>query len=158
MNINGKAKADLVKIQIKSNESNDGKEAFVDLEIGVDRAAGERIFGESFVKLAFGGFVEERDEDETPRTVCLHSKIKPRKKSFVCSMHKIEIGGYSVTAQPELLSVEPIDGSEQVVAVVRITLGVDALAAASKLVQSVGEVVSVSFDPAQQVLPFSAAG
>jgi hypothetical protein len=147
MRIAGQFTADLRKFQITANQERDGREALVDFDIGLDEDDAATACGGDFAKLAFGSTTSREGE-----TTHLQDSIKPGKK-VVWELHKIEIAGETVEAQPELRTLKPVDGERRVVASFRIPIPVDKSKPLRALVDKVGQNISVEFNPAQQVLP-----
>lgn len=162
MNWKGTFNADVVGFRIKRNAAHDGKEAELDIEIGVKEDDAEKKFGEDFAKLAFATKrvieADPADPESTDAIGYLVDKIKPGRR-YVLEQHLIQIGEHDITCQPELLSIEPVDGEARVVAKVRIPVDVSKKSVINSLVQMVGgEVVKVKFDPRQQGFEFGQRG
>src|SRR3990167_6393078 len=105
MKIKGKLNADVKQVIVKQNQSNDGREAFIDLDAGVTKDEAEKKFGEDFATMAFSTMrVMEADpdaEDDVDAIAFLVDSIKPGSR-VVFELHTIDIDGEEVVAQPEL--------------------------------------------------------
>ncbi len=154
MNIETKTSADVVALTIKSNTQNDGKEAYVDVEIGVDQPEATAKFGEEFEGLAFSS-MRLHDTGEETKVIHLQDTIKPGKR-VVLEKHVIDFNGTVVKALPQLLSIRTIDGADRVVAKVRVPLDVGTKLV-TELTELVGKMVDMEFSPQQQVLDLDAA-
>lgn len=153
MRITGTFSADLIKFLIKSNESNDGREAQVDVDIGFDEDDAASAVGQDFATLGLATAVE-REEDGASSVVHLQDKAKPSRKRFgAFELHKIDIAGERIEAQPELLHVKGVDGKRSIVARFRIPIPVDKAKPLKALLDKVGKKISVEFDPKQETLP-----
>lgn len=157
MQFRGTFSADIKRLEIKSDSSNTGKEANVDIEIGFKQEEAAKKIGEDFVALAFSTMrVVENDEGEDGHHHLVDS-IKPG-KYCVLEQHRITIDDLGeFTAQPKLLSIIPVDGEPKVNARIRIPVDTSKsqLAAVMKLV---GQAVKVKFSPAQGELEFERGG
>lgn len=154
MRIRGTFTADLIKFLIKSNESNDGREAQVDVDIALQEDDAKAAIGEDFATLALGTAVDRIPEDgNVAELVHLQDKQKPSKKRFgAFELHKIEIAGERIEVQPELLHVSGIEGQRAMVARFRIPIPVDKMKPLKALLDKVGKKISVEFDPKQETL------
>jgi len=148
-----KTAADIVGFQIKRNKTHDGREASVDLDIGVKREDASK-FGEEFEALAFATMrVMENDKDGGNSFSFLVDSIKPGHR-VVYEQHRIKIAGQNISEQPELLGIRTVDGEARVVVRVRIPIGVDKAALISELATKVGQTIKVEFEPQQAGFEF----
>lgn len=140
---------------MKANKSHDGREAWVDLEIGVKQEEAEKKFGEAFAILAFSTMrvQEAQGEDETDGIVFLQDAIKPG-RVMVAELHNVDIEGNQCTVQPELLRIRTVKGEARVVAMIRVPIDVSKASLINAMTKQVGKSVRVEFDPAQGVLSF----
>ena len=160
MKIEGKLSADIKQVIVKQNQSNDGREAFIDLDAGVTKDEAEKKFGEDFATMAFSTMrVMEADpdaEDDVDAIAFLVDSIKPGSR-VVFELHTIDIDGEEVVAQPELRGVKTVDGEARVIAQLRVPVDVSKKALLNQLVGNVGKTVKIGFIPVQGSLGFEAA-
>lgn len=153
MKFKGTFSADIRRLEIKSDNTNSGKEANVDVEIGFKQDEAAKKIGDDFVALAFSTMrVQANDEGEDGFHHLVDS-IKPG-KHCILEQHRIVIDGQAeFSTQPKLLSVVPVDGEPKVTARIRIPIDTSkgVLAEVMKLV---GQSVKVKFNPAQGELGF----
>lgn len=147
MNISGKMAAEVKKITIKANESNDGREAELDIAVSVKQEEATKKWGEEFSTLAFSSMrpMDGASEDEGNELAFLQSKIKPSKKRFVCTVHRIGIDDEVIESQPKLLEIETVDGEARVIAHLRIPVDVGRKKLLSSLSEKVGSSVKIDF-------------
>lgn len=154
MKIQGKMSADVVGITIKRNKSHDGKEAHLDLEVGIDAETCAETWGDDLRTLAFSGMRIESDEDGEDGYRHLMDTIKPGSR-VVYEHHEVKIhGAGKIRCQPQLLRISTIDGKPS--GVVRLRLDIEA-ARAAELTDKVGATIKVEFNPSQGELGFTAA-
>lgn len=159
MDITGKMAADVRQIVIKSNEANDGREANIDLAVSVKQDEAAKKWGEEFATLAFSSLrPREGTGDEGDGLAFLQDKIKPAKKRFVCGMHRIDIDGETIDAQPELTAIDTVDGEARVIAHLRIPIDVGRKRLVSALSEKVGSTVKIDFAVQQGKLPLGERG
>lgn len=158
MKIEGKFPADVVQKVIKFNKSNNGKSAFVDFDIGVKQDDAKK-FGEDFATLAFATMrtieAEAADLDGVDKIGFLVDSIKPG-KNVVYEHHEVKIDKFKIKAQPEVLSIKPVDGEPKVNVRVRLEVDTTNTGLLALLEESVGQVVKLQFNPAQGELPLTA--
>jgi len=153
MKIQGKFPADVVGFCIKRNQAHDGREAFVDIEVGVERQEAAARFGEEFETLAFATLFVREDEDGSKSETFLVDTIKPNKR-VVFERHVIELEKKRIETQPELLSISTVDGYPKVVAKIRLPIDVSKADLINDLVQKVGKTISTEFNPEQAGFAF----
>lgn len=155
MKLKGTFSVDIRRFEIKSDSSNTGKEALVDIEIGLKQEEAEKKIGEDFVALAFSTMrVQENDEGEDGYHHLVDS-IKPG-RNCILEQHRITIDDQpEFVAQPELLRIKPVDGEPKVTALIRIPIDVSKAAVINALTKLVGESVKVKLNAAQGELAFS---
>lgn len=160
MEITGKMSAEVQQIVIKSNESNDGRSATIDVEVSVKQDEATKKWGEEFSALAFGSMrvVQSDGDDAGDEMAFLQARIKPAKKRFVCGVHRIGIDEDVVDAQPELLDIETVDGEARVLAHVRIPIDVAKKKLLSSLTDKVGKTVKIDFAVQQPGFRFKSNG
>lgn len=153
MRIQAKCSADIVGFSIKRNQTHDGKEGFVDIEVGVDRQDASDQFGHDFDALAFATMMMVNDnEGAGEKIVFLQDTIKPGSR-VMFDRHIIEIDGHEIRDIPVLTGIKTIDGAERVIAKIRIPVEVTKKGLVSALTQSVGKVVTAEFNPEQLTIP-----
>lgn len=150
MRIEAKTSADIVAINVKRNNSHDGKEAFVDLEIGIKEGEAPN-FGKDFADLAFSGMREEVTEEGAAKITHLQDSIKPGSR-VVYERHVIVLDGNKLKEQPELLNLKTVDGDAKVVAKVRVPVATTQTDLITSLMGKVGNVVAIEFNPEQQLM------
>jgi hypothetical protein len=158
MEISGKMNAEVKKITITANDSKDGREAELDIAVSVKQEEATKKWGEEFSTLAFSSMrpIEGVGEEEGNELAFLQSKIKPSKKRFVCSIHRIGIDDEIIESQPELLEIETIDGEARVIAHLRIPVDVGRKKLLSGLSEKVGSSVKIDFAVQQTGFAFKA--
>lgn len=155
MDIKGKMKADIVGFAIKRNKAHDGREAIVDIDIGVSQEHAASRFGDEFSLLAFGTmrvFPAQTDDDED--TVGFYQDVIKPNHRLVCAKHEIDLDGHRLTEQPKLIGIRTTEGKPYVIARLRIPVDVTN-ELITKLAQSVGKTVDVEFEPQQGTLGFT---
>lgn len=158
-----KCRADVIKFELKRNNSNDGTTAAVDIGIGVDRKQAEQQFGKALEVLAFStmqkiapgsGKPPKKGEKATgpgaEQTIYLQDLIKPNKR-VKPEKHVIDIEGHQIEVTPELFGVRPIEGAERAVVILRIPI--DAKNRKLKNVLTEKDMVDVEFNPIQLTAP-----
>lgn len=152
MKLSLKQNADIEKIVIKSNNSNDGREAVVDLKMSIKKE-GAGKWGADFSDLAFSTMrIAEDPGDEENAIMHYTDKLRPSKR-IVMEHHTILIDGNLIDdAQPKLLSIEMIDGEARVVATFRVEIPVTKEAVIHFIAKNVGKSVKVEFNPKQTIL------
>lgn len=152
MKISGKHNADLVGFSIKRNKSHDGREAFIDLDIGVTEDEAASKFGEDFKLLAFGTMrvieADVGDNDDVDSIGFLQDDIKPGKR-VVFEKQRVSLLEDVFEEQPELLKIRTVDGTRKAVARFRVPVDVGRATLITQLAQKIGQTVSVEFDPVQ---------
>lgn len=156
MKISGKLSGDLVSLHIKANDSNDGKEANVDFDCLVDKKKSIELFGEDFEQLAFGSMqtitAEGASDEESSETIRhLQDTIRAGKK-ITFGEHKVIIAGKTIKAKPSLRTISTRQGSEAVIAKLRIPIPVKELELLGKLLGKVNDVVELEFNPSQATI------
>jgi hypothetical protein len=149
MRIKTKTSADVVGLNIKRNQKHDGKEAHLDIEVGVKQENAKK-FGADFGDLAFSSMRERTEESET-KIVHLQDNIKPGSR-VVYERHEILIDDNKLNEQPELLSIRTVDGEARVIAKYRVPVATTQKGLLTKLMGKVGGVVTVEFNPEQQLM------
>jgi len=153
MKIQTRCSADVAAFTIKRNQAHDGKEGFVDLEIGVEQKNATKSFGADFEALAFAMMQEVASgEDGAPKVVFLQDTIKPGRR-VVFERHVINLDGEQISEQPELLKIKTVDGDAKVIANIRIPVETARKKLVANLTQKVGEIVDVEFNPEQLTAP-----
>ncbi len=156
MKITGTVAADIRKLEIKSDNTNTGKEALVELDVGLTEQQARDKIGEDFVALAFSTMrVRENDEGEQGFHHLVDS-ITPG-KNCVMEVHRIKFGEREISKQPEVTKIKPVDKEAKVVARIRVPIDTASTELLSELMQQVGQTVDVVFNPAQGELDFQAA-
>lgn len=154
MKLKFKTPADLVAFAIKRNKAHDGREATVDLDIGVKQEDAGK-WGDDFESLAFATMRVMEDEKDGGNSVAfLVDSIKPGHR-VVFERHTVNIAGQKINEQPELLSIRTVDGEARVVARVRLPISVDKQILLNELVSKVGQTIKVEFEPAQGQFEFA---
>jgi len=157
----GTFSADVIGFRIKRNGAHDGKDAELDLEIGVKEDGAESKFGEDFVALAFATKrvikAYPSDKEAVDAIGFLADKIRPGHR-VVFERHNVEVDGHDIIGQPELLSIETVDGEARVIARVRLQVDVSKKSAVNALVQLVGETVTTKWNPQQGTFDFESRG
>ena len=153
MRIEAETNADMTAITIKRNQKHDGQLAYLDLELAVKQAEAAQ-FGEHFGKLAFSSMTEVGDEGGATKIIHLIDNPKPSKRC-VYERHVIVLDGVQITEQPELLSIATIDGEARVIAKFRVPVATTQKKLLTSLIEKVGQVVSVQFNPEQELLGLS---
>ena len=156
MELSGKMTADVVSVGIRRNQSQDGKTAYVDLEVGVDQDGAEKRFGPEFAKLAFSTLEVREDATGAKGFNFLQDKIKPNDR-LVLGRHRIEIADEVWNEQPELRGITTCDGSPRVIADIRIPLPTTHKALTA-LARKVGETVEIKFAVESPKLGFELVG
>jgi hypothetical protein len=153
MKLKLKTPADIVGFNIKRNKSHDGREAVVDLEIGVKQDDASK-WGEEFKALAFATMrVMENEKDGGNSVAFLVDSIKPGHR-VVFERHTVNIAGQKINEQPEMMSIRTVDGEARVVARIRLPIAVEKAALIGELVTKVGQTVRVEFEPEQVQFEF----
>lgn len=147
MHISAKVQGDLADLHIKRNQKHDGKEATVDIEIGIKQDESDN-WGEDFHDLAFASMCERVSDDGAATLVHLQDTIKPNKR-VVYERHKMTIDGSVVRAQPELLALKTVEGEAKVVAKFRVPISTNAKELLGKLMDKVNTVIKVEFEVEQ---------
>ena len=142
-----------MSLHIKSNDSNDGKEASLDFDCLVDKKKATEVFGEDFEQLAFGSMqtitAEGASDEEAGETIRhLQDTIKAGKK-ITFGDHEVIIAGKTLKTKPSLRTISTRQGSEAVVAKLRIPIPVTDIDLLAKLIGQVNDVVELEFNPAQ---------
>jgi hypothetical protein len=154
MKLKLKTPADIVGFTIRRNKSHDGREAAVDLEIGVKQDDASK-WGEDFKALAFATMrVMEHEKDGGNSVAFLVDSIKPGHR-VVFERHTVNIAGQKINEQPELLSIRTVDGEARVVARIRLPVAAEKAALISELVTKVSQTVRVEFEPQQGQFEFT---
>ena len=149
MELKGKMSAKIVHFDNKSDKKNDGKTAKVWLEIGVDRADGEKMFGEGFDTFAFSTLHEVKGKPgEASHTKFMLDKMKPA-SWMKMSKHIIEIEGERFEAKPTMLPVETIQGTDRVIVCIRIPVEADRADLVAMLNNKMGQTVSTKWNNKQ---------
>lgn len=150
MIIRAKVSGDLADLHIKRNRKHDGKEATIDLEIGI-RQQEAANWGVDFNDLAFSSMCE-RTQDGVTTLVHLQDTIKPNTQ-VVYERHVILIDGQKVKEQPKLLSMKTVEGEAKVIATVRVPVSVTQKKLLASLMDKVNSMVSLEFEPEQEQVP-----
>lgn len=156
MKCKGKFNADVVNFHVKTNKANDGREASVDIEIGLKQEEAKKKFGDDFESLAFSTMRVMEGEDGGDTFRFLVDSVKPG-SAVVFERHRVAVDDEEIECQPELLSIKPVEGEAKVVAKIRLSVDVGKKALLNKLCGSVGQVVKIAFNPQQGTLNFQGA-
>ena len=149
--ITGSMTAAVRKLEIKANKSNDGREAAVDLEIGVDHEDSPKSWGENFTELAFSSMRKRTVGvgDQAKEVIeHLQDKITPSDKC-TCELHRLAIGDEVLELQPELVSITTVDGVARVVAKLRLPIPIGKTALIDAFGEKVGDDLDLVFNPKQ---------
>ena len=154
MRIQGKLKAEIVKLVNVWNQANDGKTAQVDIDVTVTQPDCERVFGDALARLAFATMtiIKAQDDDGQDEIAHLADTLKPGRK-LVAAKHVIIFGDVETIAQPKVMRVTPVQGEERVTIRIRVPVDAGAKKLRNLLWDSVGQTVDVSLNPQQQSLP-----
>jgi hypothetical protein len=157
MKLHLKTSGDVKQFIIKRNNEANGREALVDIDLGVKKENADN-WGPDFLALAFSTMrvmePAEDDEDSGNTIGYLVDTIKPGKR-LVVENHEIEIDGYKFKTQPELKNIKTIDGVEAVVVCMRIPIAIDNKELLDLLTSKVGSIVKIEFSPLQGSLGFN---
>jgi hypothetical protein len=162
MKLSSKFTGDIVGVTIKRNKSQDGRDAFVDFDIGIDQAVAKEKWGDDFASLAFSTMrviapdPDGDDEEEGNHIGFLVDSVKPNKK-FVFERHQVELEEERFECQPELLVIHMVDGAARVNARLRLPIDVGQTKLLSRLCEKVGKTVNVTFNPKQAGFEFAKA-
>lgn len=152
MEIEVKTSADIIGLSVKRNKKQDGKSAFLDIEIGVKRTDAAKFGGDTFIDLAFSSMRESVDDDGAATVIHLQDKIKPGSK-LTHPRHIIHIDGEVIKSQqPKLFSIRTIEGEAKVVATYRIPIPTAQRKLLASIVDKVGTLVAVEFAPEQHLM------
>jgi hypothetical protein len=157
MKLKCKLDADIVGLIIKRNKTNDGREAFVDIDIVVKREGAEKRWGDDFVALAFATLQVRADPDADGEDGQSYSflvdSLKPNNR-LVFERHRIELEEEAIEVQPELTGIRTVDGAAQVIARLRLPIDVGRKKLLSNLASKVGVTVKLEFSPQQASFEF----
>ncbi len=124
MEISGTFSMNVGKVQIPSNEANDGQQIYVDGEIKVTPEMAEKQFGTAFHYVAFATMHDQvvpgGVDDEGDATITrfgYDSKKVP--KWLVPSLHTVDLWGQKQKTQPEIQKIIAGDDEEAVTLKVR---------------------------------------
>lgn len=152
MQIRGKITGTIVKVLGVTHKDNDGSTAAVDIEVRTQRDDAEARFGADFAALAFATTTYDAEED---CAVHLQDVIKAGSRVKLAE-HVIDIEGERVTTAPKLLKIEPVQGEETVFATLRIEIGSSIKGLRGKLIEQVGDMITLEFDEKQLEMGFPA--
>jgi hypothetical protein len=150
MQINGLLSGD-VEIKRVRMHDNDLREAIVVLDTKVKKENAAKIWGDEFVNVAFAGLMKTESGEPS------WAFEKMAKPNLTCEMHQVAINGLSVTVQPEILSIEAIEGEEAVRVPVQMRIDLANEKMAGKVAFAVGVCHEMRFDAKQVAIPGSNA-
>jgi len=156
MKIEGAFKADMTGFRMSYTKSSNLRLAHVQVTLGCDAAATEKLFGDELAILAFGAMRTEGGEEgdtESKSTRFGYSSMKP---DMVCAHHLLAIDDDdNLKIQPSICSITPVDGEEKVNVVVEFPISVgDNVELTGRLATKFKKQISVKLEATQMPLPF----
>jgi len=142
MRIQFTGSADLNNYGLAVNKKRDGKEAFLDLTVGVDQDKAKDEFGETFLK----SFFSSMDTDQEGVSWGLET-MKPKKKKFICERHVITINGHEIRVHPKLTGVTPVEETPRVLASIRVPVPSDKWKFIKALHENMEAVAEIHIEP-----------
>lgn len=142
MRIRFKGSADLNNYGLAVNKKRDGKEAFLDLTVGVEEESASEEFGERFRRTFFSSM--RSDQNGVDWGI---DSSKPNKKKFTCERHLVNVNGHEIKVRPKLLSVVPVEEAPRVLANIRIPIPHDKWQFIKALHENMEAVAEISIEP-----------
>lgn len=148
MRISAKTKANVLEVNVKGNKNLDGKEAYVDFAVAIEQRFAYD-FGEDFETIAFSTMRQRAvDNDGSIKFVHLLDSIKPGKRATY-EPHAVNVDCSEFFSTPEILKITPVDGSDCVIARIRVPIESSQKHLIQDLVSKVCKTVDLQFVPKQ---------